>query len=192
LTYGFTPALIGADTFTGALTRAAGEDVGTYAITQGTLALSTNYTLSFTGANFEITPATLTITANTITKTVGVEYVFAGTEFTTTGLVSGDEVTSVTLSSAGAAASAAIGNYPITITPLSETGVGLENYSIGYIDGNMEVVDKITLTLTGIIAVSRVYDGTTDAVISDYGTLTGVEEGDDVSIDVSLATASFG
>jgi large repetitive protein len=44
LTYGFSPALIGADTFTGALTRATGEDV-TYAITQGTLALSTNYTL---------------------------------------------------------------------------------------------------------------------------------------------------
>jgi trimeric autotransporter adhesin len=151
----------------------------------------TNYVLSFTGANFEITPATLTITANTITKTVGVEYVFAGTEFTTTGLVSGDEVTSVTLTSAGAVASAAIGNYPVTITPLSETGVGLDNYNIGYIDGNMEVVDKITLVLTGIIAESKVYDGTTDVIISNYGTLTGVVDGDDVSIDELLVTASF-
>jgi large repetitive protein len=48
--------LIGGDTFTGALTRAVGEDVGTYAITQGTLALSTNYTIAFTGADFDITP----------------------------------------------------------------------------------------------------------------------------------------
>jgi hypothetical protein len=193
LTYGFTPALIGDDTFTGVLARAAGEVVGTYAIIQGTLALSTNYVLSFTGANFEITPAPLTITANTITKTVGVEYVFSGTEFTTQGLVNNglDEVTSVTLSSAGAAASAAIGNYPITITPLSETGVGLDNYNIGYIDGNMEVVDKITLVLTGIIAESKVYDGTTDVIISNYGTLTGVVDGDDVSIDELLVTASF-
>ncbi|MDQ0289312.1 MBG domain-containing protein [Oligosphaera ethanolica] len=58
--------------FTGALTRAAGEDAGTYAITQGTLALtndgaflSANYTLAFTaGVNFEIkTPSDFTIGA---------------------------------------------------------------------------------------------------------------------------------
>jgi regulation of enolase protein 1 (concanavalin A-like superfamily) len=54
LTYQFTPSLVGGDSFIGALSRETGEAVGTYAITQGTLALSANYTLSFTGANFTI------------------------------------------------------------------------------------------------------------------------------------------
>ena len=51
------PDLIAGDTLTGALTRDAGEAVGTYAIRQGTLAASSNYTLSFTGAMLEIVPA---------------------------------------------------------------------------------------------------------------------------------------
>ncbi|KAF5273172.1 hypothetical protein FQR65_LT17214 [Abscondita terminalis] len=41
---------------TGALTRAAGEAIGTYAITQGTLAAE-NYDITFTDANFTITKA---------------------------------------------------------------------------------------------------------------------------------------
>ena len=40
--------------FTGSLSRVAGENVGTYAITQGTLALNSNYNLTFVGANLKI------------------------------------------------------------------------------------------------------------------------------------------
>ncbi|TRZ49811.1 hypothetical protein D4S03_07725, partial [bacterium] len=48
LTYSITSgSLVGEDSFNGSLTRDAGEAIGTYAITQGTLALSSNYTLSF-------------------------------------------------------------------------------------------------------------------------------------------------
>ena len=43
-------SLVAGDSFSGALTRAAGEAVGTYAIEQGTLVLSTNYTLTYVGA----------------------------------------------------------------------------------------------------------------------------------------------
>ena len=43
LTYQVTTgSLVGADAFTGGLTRLPGEDVGSYAIQQGTLALSGN------------------------------------------------------------------------------------------------------------------------------------------------------
>ncbi|MBC8645286.1 MBG-2 domain-containing protein [Flavobacterium lindanitolerans] len=42
---------------TGTLSRAAGEAVGLYAISQGTLDAE-NYTISFTGADFTITAAT--------------------------------------------------------------------------------------------------------------------------------------
>ncbi|MBU6182734.1 MAG: fibronectin type III domain-containing protein [Verrucomicrobia bacterium] len=73
LTYTSSPSsLIAGNSFTGALSRAAGEGVGTYAISQGTLSAGSNYTISFVGANLTITQATPSITtaptASTITS----------------------------------------------------------------------------------------------------------------------------
>jgi len=72
LTYQITSGTLAfADVFTGALVRDPGEDVGTYAIKQGTVALSANYTLTFVGAVLTITKATPTVivafTPNTVT-----------------------------------------------------------------------------------------------------------------------------
>ena len=53
----------GTVSFTGALSRVAGENVGSYAIQQGTLA-NGNYTIIFNPANFTITPMAITVTAN--------------------------------------------------------------------------------------------------------------------------------
>ena len=49
--------LLEGDAITGALARAAGEDVGEYAITQGTLSAGDNYTITFTGAKLTINAA---------------------------------------------------------------------------------------------------------------------------------------
>jgi hypothetical protein len=46
LTYTFSPVLIGGDAFSGALTRTAGENVGSYPVQQGTLSLPANYTVN--------------------------------------------------------------------------------------------------------------------------------------------------
>jgi len=55
LTYTVTSgSLITGDVFTGALTRAAGESAGTYAITKGTLALNANYNMTFVAGTFTI------------------------------------------------------------------------------------------------------------------------------------------
>ena len=51
--------LVGGDAVTGGLTRASGETPGDYAITQGSLAASSNYKVTFTGATFTITPTGL-------------------------------------------------------------------------------------------------------------------------------------
>ncbi len=48
--------LVDGDTVTGALARDPGENVGAYAIRQGTLALNANYSLTFVGATFTILP----------------------------------------------------------------------------------------------------------------------------------------
>ena len=55
LTYRITGGSLAAgESFTGLLARAAGEQPGDYAIAQGTLGLSSNYDLTFTGAVFTI------------------------------------------------------------------------------------------------------------------------------------------
>ena len=50
--------------FTGSLSRAAGENVGTYSITQGTLSAGGNYTIHFTGNKLTITIGSQQITWN--------------------------------------------------------------------------------------------------------------------------------
>ena len=82
-----------------------------------------------------ITAATLTITASNQTKPYGTTFTFAGTEFTVTGLVNGDTVTSVTLTSAGAPATATVAGSPYPITPSAAVGTGLANYTISYVNG---------------------------------------------------------
>lgn len=64
LTCQVTGTLVAGDSFSGSLTRDAGEAVGTYAINQGTLALSANYNLSYIGANLTINlrPTTIVYT----------------------------------------------------------------------------------------------------------------------------------
>jgi autotransporter-associated beta strand protein len=49
-------SLVNGDVLTGSLSRVSGETVGTYDITQGTLAAGSNYNLSYTKASFEIQP----------------------------------------------------------------------------------------------------------------------------------------
>src|SRR5207244_407537 len=75
LTYQVTSgSLKSGDSITGSLTRDAGENVGTYAITQGTLAISdgnggNNYNLTFVGSLLTIIKADpiVTATGNTCT-----------------------------------------------------------------------------------------------------------------------------
>ncbi|HAH22939.1 MAG TPA: hypothetical protein DCL77_04120, partial [Prolixibacteraceae bacterium] len=55
LTYQITSgSLVTGDSFSGSLSRATGECAGNYAISKNSVSLSTNYTLSYVGANFTI------------------------------------------------------------------------------------------------------------------------------------------
>ena len=66
LTYSGT--LHGTDTLAGSLDRVSGENVGDYAINQGTLSAGSNYTLTFVAANLTITARPVTVTADAKTK----------------------------------------------------------------------------------------------------------------------------
>jgi len=110
-----------------------------------------NYSLQNTTASTtaNITAAALTVTAHNTSKTYGDTVTFAGTEFSSSGLVNSDAVTSVTLTSSGALAAAAAGSYDIV--PSAATGSGLGNYTISYANGTLVVnsTQPTILSLTG-------------------------------------------
>jgi autotransporter-associated beta strand protein len=143
--------------------------------------LKANYNLPTTAAGnvgvIECKPAT--VTAGDQGKIYGETVTFAGTEFTSDGFISGDSVSSVTLTSAGAAATAGKGAYDIL--PCTAVGTGLANYDIRYEMGTL-TVDPLAVTVTGAVAQNKIHDGTTAAVISG-AILLGVVEGSDVSLD---------
>jgi hypothetical protein len=100
----------------------------------------TNYTITLANGTLTVNPAALTITADNRTKTYGQTVVFAGTEFTTEGLLNGNSVASVTLTSSGTAAAATVAGSPYSIVPSAAIGNGLGNYTINYVNGELTVV----------------------------------------------------
>jgi hypothetical protein len=75
--------LVFSDTFTGTLVRDAGEAAGSYAILQGTLALSENYDLTYAGNYLTI------LKANPVCEVTGYEVTYDGTEHMATGTCTG-------------------------------------------------------------------------------------------------------
>src|SRR5207244_3064630 len=115
-----------------ATTAAKFSSVGDYAITV-TLGSNPNYNVSKTDGTLHVNPKALDITANNQSKTYGDTFTFTGTEFSSGAggqLINGDNVTSVTLTSAGAAPTAAVAGSPYAITPSAAMGTGLGNYAI--------------------------------------------------------------
>jgi hypothetical protein len=80
------------DTFSGALSRVAGEDVGNYAITLGTLTAGSNYDLSLnaTTVYFVISKRPITVKADPKFKTVGAVDPALTYSLVTGSLVAGD------------------------------------------------------------------------------------------------------
>ena len=101
-----------------------------------------NYSISYVNGTLTVGAKALTVTADNRSKTYGDTVTFAGTEFTTSGLVNSDTVTSVTLTSTGASADATVAASPYSIVPSAAAGSGLANYSIGYVNGTLTVAPR--------------------------------------------------
>ena len=138
LTYTFTPALVSGDSFTGALSRTAGENVGSFAINKNNLALSSNYTLSYTSANLSITAKPVAVTADAKTKVYG-EADPALTYTFTPALVSGDSFTGALSRTAGENA----GDYSINVNDLALSS----NYTMTFNSADL-TVNKASLLVT--------------------------------------------
>ncbi|MGI9215283.1 MAG: MBG domain-containing protein, partial [Gammaproteobacteria bacterium] len=176
LTYAHS-ALVNGDSISGTLARAAGNNVGTYAINQGTLSAGNNYEISYTGANLTIDPKALTITANPKSKTYG--DVDPGFTYTIIGdgLYGTDLLTGVLSRNPGEKVNG--GPYLIT-----QGTINNPNYNITFISGStLDInVKSLTAALTG--TVSKAYDGNTTAtlVAGNYN-LSGVVAADNVLLN---------
>jgi hypothetical protein len=125
-----------------------------------------------------VAPATLTITASGNSKVYGSTLTFAGTEFTVSGLASGDSVSSVTLASTGAAGTAAVSNSPYSIVPSAAQGTGLSHYSIVYATGSL-LVTPAPLRVTAN-STTKPYGQTLTLAGTEF-TTSGLLNGDTVN-----------
>jgi len=168
LTYQITSgSLAFADAFSGALTRAPGNNVGTYAILQGTLALSSNYSLTYIGANLTITGRPITVTADAKSKVYGDADPSLTYQITSGTLAAGDAITGALVRVAGEN----VGTYAIQQGTLTAG----TNYSLTYIGANLSITTRaITVTAD---AQSKVY-GNTDPTLSYQVTSGSLVSGD--------------
>ncbi|MDE1152509.1 MAG: MBG domain-containing protein [Micavibrio sp.] len=188
-----TSGLVGTDSVTGVTVSSSGAaatanaSTTPYAVTASNATGSglSNYTVSYVNGQLTVNKAALSITAGNTTKTYGDVTNFAGTEFSTSGLKNTDSVSSVTLASAGAAATANASTTPYDITASSATGSGLSNYTITYHNGQL-TVGKADLTITANNA-TKTYGDVTNFAGTEFGT-SGLKNTDSVS-SVTLASA---
>ncbi|WED66275.1 YDG domain-containing protein [Synoicihabitans lomoniglobus] len=167
---------------------------------------TTGFTLSGTDASkYTLTQPTLSanITAKPLTVT-GVTGVNKAYDSTTTGalntsghaLVGVESGDTVTLDAAGGTGTFADEhvNTGITVTAsgLALAGADAANYTLTQPTGLTAAISAIPLTITGVTASGKVYDGNTTAtLVNTSAALSGTIGGDDIALGSGSATATF-
>jgi hypothetical protein len=154
LTYGAeafsgSRGLVSGDSFTGALIRASGENVGSYAISQGSVANS-NYAINYVPANFAITPRPITLSANSSTKVYS-EIDPTLSVSVTSGSLASIAVTDTLAEVAGTLSRSAgenVGNYNISLGSGVNAGAKAGNYSVTYVSNSLAITPA-PLSVTG-------------------------------------------
>jgi gliding motility-associated-like protein len=165
LTYQITAgALVAGDSFSGLLSRAAGESVGNYAIGQNTLALSSNYNLTYIPANLTIGKKIITVTADAKSKIYGDLDPALTYQITTGLLVNGDSF----VGSLSRATGENVGTYAIGQNTLAVN----TNYALIYISANL-TINRAAAIITANAVQSYTYDGTAKAVVATLNNSEG-------------------
>ncbi len=176
--------LVEGESLTGALTRKAGENVGTYAITQGTLAAGDNYSVAFTAATLTISQRKLTVTANAKTITYGDAPANDGVTYS--GFAGTDDESSLDGTLAydySYVQYGQVGNS-YTITP---KGLTSTNYAITFVAGTQTVEPKeVSLSWSNVMLA---YTGSPRLPTVK---VTGMVNGDEIGVEVDGAQTDTG
>jgi hypothetical protein len=194
LTYTYT-GLVNGDSsasFTGALTTTASSssDVGSYAITKGSLAATGNYTIgTFNQGTLAVTPYSFTYQIANDSQTYGIAANLAHDLGTTINTGVNGQNLDITYSSTGDTATAAVGTYPITGT-LSD-GIGkLSNYDVTLLPGTLTVTMGVGSGVSNVILLSPTASGALTLSGNAQLTVTGVVEVDSSSSSALTATGN--
>jgi hypothetical protein len=171
--------LVNNDSLSGSLATSAtaASGVGSYGITQGSLANS-NYALTYAAANLTITARPITVTANAQSQVYGnatpaLTYTVGGS-----GIVNGDSLSGSLATSATAVSG--VGSYGIT-----QGNLGNSNCAVTYTGANLSITGRqITVTAD---TLSRVYGDANPTFTYAIGG-SGLVNGDNLS--GSLATSA--
>ena len=159
-------SLAGSDVFSGVLERVSGENIGVYAINQGTLEINSNYEISFVSDDLTITKRPISIKANETYKVIGETDPALTYDVITGSLIGTDAFTGNLEREAGES----IGSYAI-----NQGTVTIDNnYNLTYVSANFEIVESNNATALH-------FEGPTDQTY-DY-----IEVADNASLDFTNA-----
>ncbi|MGS4345266.1 MBG domain-containing protein [Myroides odoratus] len=144
------------NSLTGTLVRETGEDIGNYAISQGTLA-STNYTITYTANTFTITSAILKITLANQTKVYG--DADPAWNYQVQGLANGD-TTDVITGSLTRQPGENVGTYAYQEGTMATSA----NYRLEFTLGNLTITPA-SLQIVPLVGQHKVY-GQDDSVLN--------------------------
>jgi hypothetical protein len=172
--------LVNGDQLSGALATTAGATtgVGNVAITQGNLAATANYILTFNPGILSITPRPLIVAANNLTRVYG--NANPALTFTTTGqtaagsrgLVNGDQLTGALTTTAGA--TTGVGTVAITQGTLTAG----PNYALTVLPGILTITPRpLTITADNLSKLL----GRPDPVLTYTVTGDGLVNGDQIA-----------
>jgi hypothetical protein len=157
-------ALINGATLSGALARDPGDDVGVYALRQGSLTAGANYLLTFISADFRITVRHVTGTFTTANKVYDGTTPPPSSHGRCVPAVDGDDLTLTEGTATFSDKNAGTGKT-VTLAGATLTGAKVGHYvldSVSTAAANI-TARPLTVTATGI---NRVYNGTTAATVN--------------------------
>ncbi len=178
-----------ASLITYSVTRAAGEDVGTYTITPSGNVTQGNYNVTYVPANLTITKATatVTITGNTDSKT------YNGSEQSVTGynvsIPNGVNITEsqISYSSTAVAKGTNVGTYPMGLTQ-DNFSCSNDNYTVNFsvTDGSL-TINTATATVTAD-AQTKEYGAADPELTATVTGLQGTDAASLITYNVARAT----
>jgi len=190
--YSTTPDgnLLGTLNYSG--TSQGATNAGRYGITvAGLYSNQQGYIISYADGTLTVNKADLALSTANVIKTYDGTVAAAGVVAVTGGTLYGSDSLSGGGSLAFTDKNVGNGTKTVTITGVSVSdGNGGGNYNVTYVDNTTSTINPANLTVTGITAIDKTYDGTIAATLAGSATVSAF--GSDTVAVSGVGTGQFG